>query len=100
MHDNRAGTGGGGLCGDFETTLVLNGSTSIHHNRAIERGGGVFDGTRLTMSDSISITDNVAGTRGGGIFAGCYAELTGAVAGGNVQGNRSGDVRFEQGCAI
>jgi len=98
VHDNRAATGGGGVYGDFETTVVLKGSAAIRHNRAAERGGGVFDGTRLTMSGSSSITDNVAGTRGGGIFAGCYAELTGADPGGNVAGNRSGDVRFEQGC--
>lgn len=98
VHDNRAGTGGGGVYGDFETTLVLGGSSSVHHNRALERGGGVFDGTRLTMKGSSSITDNVAGTRGGGIFVGCYAELTGADPGDNVTGNRSGEVRFEQGC--
>lgn len=98
VHDNRAATGGGGIYGDFETTVVLNGSTAVHHNRALERGGGVFDGTRLTMNGASSITDNVAGTRGGGIFAGCYAELTGADPGVNVTGNRSGDVRFEQGC--
>jgi len=98
VHDNRAATGGGGIYGDFETAVVLNGATSVHHNRAVERGGGVFDGTRLTMNDASSITDNVAGRRGGGIFVGCYAELDGADAGSNVRGNRSGDVRFEQGC--
>lgn len=97
VRDNHAATGGGGIYGDFETPVVLNGSTTVHHNRAMEKGGGVYDGVTLTVNGSSSITDNVA-ARGGGIFVGCYAELDGADPGSNVKDNRSGDVRFEQGC--
>lgn len=97
VHDNRAGSGGG-VYVDFETTAILNGSASIHHNRAAERGGGVFDNRRLVLNDASSITDNVARTRGGGVFVACFAEVDGAQPGGNVEGNRSGDVRFEHGC--
>lgn len=98
VHDNQAATGGGGIYVDFWSTLVLNGSSTVDHNAALENGGGVFDGSSMTMNDASSIDDNVAGKRGGGIFVGCFAESTGVVPGGNVQGNRPSNRAAETGC--
>jgi predicted outer membrane repeat protein len=98
VHDNHATTGGGGIYADFSSTLDLNGSSLVEHNVADERGGGVFDNSSVTMNDASLVDDNTAGTRGGGIFRGCFADLTGARAGGNVKSNHPSNIANESAC--
>lgn len=98
VHDNEATTGGGGIYADFDATLALTGATAVRDNVAGEHGGGVFDNASVTMSAQSSIENNTSGLRGGGVFVGCFAELTGADAGGNVGGNHPTNLSRESGC--
>lgn len=99
VHHNRATTGGGGVYADFDATLALTGTSVVHDNVAGEYGGGVFDNSSVTISGASSIVDNTAGKRGGGVYVGCFAELTGADAGGNVRENQPSNVAHENRCS-
>ncbi|MBY0276920.1 hypothetical protein K2Z84_16400 [Candidatus Binatia bacterium] len=99
VHHNEATTGGGGIYADFDATLSLAGSSTVHDNVAGDRGGGVFDNASVAMSGASAIVDNTAGKRGGGVFIGCFSELTGADAGGNVRKNRPSNLAREGGCS-
>ena len=43
--------------------VVLNGSSSVHDNRAGTFGGGIYNEGTFTMNGSSSVTDNTAGCR-------------------------------------
>jgi predicted outer membrane repeat protein len=98
VHHNESTTGGGGIYADFDSTLVLGGSSSVHDNLAGEHGGGVFDNSSVTITGASTIEDNTATQRGGGVYVGCGAILTGSHPGSNVQGNHRTNVARETGC--
>jgi len=88
---NSVSESGGGIYN--AATVTLNDTSSVSDNLAGGNGGGITDsGGATSMQPTASVTGNIADIDrdgeglGGGIFR-CGDTLTGAVAGGNVDGN-------------
>ena len=88
---NGVSGSGGGIYN--AATVTLSGTSSVSDNKASGNGGGIDDsGGATSMQATVSVTGNIADIDrdgegvGGGIFS-CGDTLTGAVDGGNVDGN-------------
>lgn len=95
---DNAGKGGGAVCADAATLLVLqghthfysneatasapnggaiysegavsiNGNSRLMRNRAFENGGAIYAGAQLGLAEGSMVDSNVAGISGGGIYS-------------------------------
>ena len=81
--ENSQAVIGGGIRNDSNATLVIKDST-VRGNRALDSGGGIFNGGNVTIS-ATTIADNTAGQSGGGVFNSAFSAVE--LVDSNVSGN-------------
>jgi hypothetical protein len=81
---------GGGIY-DFDGTVILSDSSSVHDNGAPDGAGIFVNGGGLTLSGKSTVHDNAATDTGGGIYEG-GGTVSGANAGSNVYNNTPNDI--------
>ncbi len=92
---NTAPQGGGGIYSYVDSSLVMNGLSSVRGN---EQGGISFQGTLFTMNDGASVTGNTTTFDGGGIQVFSTYALTmndsSSVSGNRAEGEGGGILNF------